>query len=147
MQEDQPSGTPAGTIKIDPDQGFGPHVTEAFLSLYGEDSVFVTATVDSLTWRFVSVLIRAKELPTDFEAVQYGTPEMRQALDAFLTVLSTRGLDNPPTALMRSATGHEQPQAFLLSASSLLGDNLVASWLRLMEREDYVGATALLGVH
>jgi len=122
-------------------------MTEAFLSLYGEDSVFVTATVDSLTWRFVGVLVRAKKLPPDFEPVQYGTSEMRQALDTFLRTLSTRGLDKPPTVLMRSATGHEQPQAFLLAASSLLGDNLVANWLRLMEGENYAGATALLAVH
>jgi len=147
VQEDRPSGTPLGTIQIDPDQGFGPHMTEAFLNLYGADSVFVTATVDSLTWRFAGVLVRAQKLPPDFEPVQYGTPEMRQALDAFLKALGTRGLDNPPTALMRSATGHEQPQAFLLVASSLLGDNLVANWLRLMEQENYAGATALLAVH
>ncbi len=147
MKEDRPTGTPAGTIQIDPDLGFGPHVTEAFLHLYGEDSVFVTATVDSLTWRFAGVLIRANKLPTDYEPVQYGSPEMRQSLDALLRALGARGLDNPPTALMRSALGLEPPQAFQVAASSLLGDSLVANWLHLMELEDYAGATALLGVH
>ncbi len=122
-------------------------MAEAFLNLYGEDSVFVTATVDSLTWRFVGVLVRAEKLPPDFEPIQYGTPEMRQALDAFLKALGARGLDNPPTTLMRSALGYEQPQAFQVTASSLLGDSLVANWLRLMEQEDYAGATVLLAVH
>ena len=122
-------------------------MTDAFLNLYGEDSVFVTATVDSLTWRFIGVLVRAEKLPSDFEPIQYGSPEMRQALDALLKSLGTRGLDNPSAALMRSAVGREQPQAFLVTASSLLGDHLVANWLRLMEQEDYAGATALLVVH
>ena len=122
-------------------------MAEAFLDLYGEDSVFVTATVDSLTWRFVGVLIRANKLPPDFEPTQYGPPEMRQSLDAFLKALSARGLDNPPTVLMRSAVGHEQPDAFQITAGSLLGITLVANWLHLIEQEDYAGATALLEVH
>jgi hypothetical protein len=147
VQEDRPRGTPPGTIQIDPDQGFGPHMTEAFLNLYGEDSVFVTATVDSLTWRFVGVLVRAEKLPSDFEAVQYGSPAMRQALEVLLKALGARGLDNPSTTLMRSAVGHEQPQAFQATASLLLGDSIVANWLGLMEQEDYAGATALLAVH
>lgn len=72
---------------------------------------------------------------------------MRQALDAFLRALGARGMDNPSTALMRSAAEHEQPQAFLATVSSLLGDHFVANWLRLMEQEDYAGATALLAMH
>lgn len=137
---------PAGTIQIDPEQGFGPHVSDAFLDLYGEDSVFVTATVDCLTWRFVGVLVRAEKLPADFEPVQYGSPEMRQALDAFLKALSVRGLENPSTSLMRSALGHEQPQAFQTAAGALLGQDLVDRWLQLLEQQDYAGATALLVV-
>ena len=146
MQEERPAGVPAGTIQIDPEQGFGPHVSDAFLDLYGEDSVFVTASVDFLTWRFVGVLVRAEKLPADFEPVQYGTPEMRQALDVFLKALSARGLENPPTLLMRSALGHEQPQAFQSAASALLGYDLVGRWLQLLEQQDYAGATALLAV-
>jgi hypothetical protein len=147
VQDNQPSGTPPGTIQIDPDQGFGPHMTEAFLDLYGEDSVFVTATVDCLTWRFVDVLVRAEKLPSDFEPVQYGSPEMRQALEALLKTLGARGLDNPSTVLMRSAVGHELPQAFQVMAGTLLGNDLIARWLRLLEQEDYAGATAQLASH
>ena len=146
MQEERPAGVPAVTIQIDPEQGFGPHISDAFLNLYGEDSVFVTATVDLLTWRFVGVLVRAEKLPAAFEAVQYGTFEMRQTLEAFLKALDARGLENPSTSLMRSAVGHEQPQAFEAAASALLGYDLVGRWLPLLEQQDYAGATALLAV-
>ena len=146
MQESRPIGVPAGTIQIDPEKGFGPHVSDAFLDLYGEDSVFVTATVDCLTWRFVRVLVRAEKLPADFEPIQYGSAEMRQALDGFLKALSVRGLENPPTSLMRSAVGQEQPQAFLAAAGGFLGHGLVGRWLQLLEQQDYAGATALLAV-
>ena len=144
MQSERPTGVPAGTIQIDPEQGFGPHLSDAFLELYGEDSVFVTATVDLLTWQFVAVLIKAEKLPADFVAVQYGTPEMRHALDAFLKTLAGRGLEKPSTSLMRSAVGHEQPQAFQVAAGTLLGYDLVARWLQRLEQQDYAGVTALL---
>jgi hypothetical protein len=119
----------------------------AFLDLYGEDSAFITATVDSLTWRFVGVLVRADKLPPDFEPIQYGPPEMRQALDRFLKALAARGLDNPPMVLMRSAVGREPPETFQVMAGSLLGATVVAHWLHLIEQEDYAGATALLAAH
>jgi hypothetical protein len=122
-------------------------MAEAFLDMYGEDSVFVTATVDSLTWRFVGVLVRADKIPPSFEPTQYGPPEMRQTLDAFLKALAARGLSNPPTVLMRSALGYEQPDAFQIAAGSFLGVSLVANWLHLVELGDYAGATALLAVH
>ena len=144
MQSERPTDVPAGTIQIDPEQGFGPHLSDAFLELYGEDSVFVTATVDLLTWQFVAVLIKAEKLPADFVAVQYGTPEMRHALDAFLKTLAGRGLEKPSTSLMRSAVGHEQPQAFQAAAGTLLGYDLVARWLQRLEQQDYAGVTTLL---
>ena len=147
MQEDRPSDAPPDTVSIDPEQGFGPHITEAFLDLYGEDSVFVSATVDCLTCRFVGVLVRAGKLSADFEPIQYGSPEMLQALEGFLKVLAARGLENPSTALMRSALGYEGPQTFLATASSVLGGELVVCWLQLLEQEDYAGAAALLAVH
>ncbi len=147
MQENRPSDAPPGTIQIDPEQGFGPHMAEAFLERYGEDSVFVTATVDCLTWRFIGVLTKAGKLPTDHEPIQYGSPEMRGAIEALLKALSTCGMDKPVVALMRSATGHEQPQAFELAAAGLLGNHLIDNWLHLLEKEDYAGAAALLVVH
>jgi hypothetical protein len=146
VQSERPAGVPTGTIQIDPEQGFGPHLSDAFLNLYGEDSVFVTATVDLLTWQFVAVLIKAEKLPADFVAVQYGAPEMRHALDAFLKTLAGRGLEKPSTLLMRSAVGHEQPQAFQAAAGTLLGYDLVARWLQRLERQDYAGVAALLAV-
>jgi len=147
VQDEKPSGTPDGTIQIDPDEGFGPHVTEAFLDLYGEHSVFACATVDLLTWRFVRVLVRAEKLPTQFEPPQYGPPEMRQSLDKLLRALTAQGHDNPPAALMRSATGHEPPEAFQLAAATLIGHDLVTSWLHLLEQQDYAGTSALLAGH
>ena len=147
MQEDAPSGTPSETIQVNPDEGFGPHMADAFLSLYGENSVFVTATVDCLTRRFINVLIKADKLPPDSEPVQYGAVEMREALESFLQTLSARGSDRPSIALMRSAVGHEQPQTFQRMAAALLGSDLVDRWLRLLEQEDYAGASALLAVH
>lgn len=147
MQDDRPSDTPLGTIQIDPEQGFGPHMTEAFLERYGEDSVFVTATVDCLTWRFIGVLTKAGKLPADYEPLQYRALEMRGAIEALFKALSACGMDKPAVALMRSATGHEQPQAFELAAAGLLGSRLMGNWLHLIEKEDYAGATALLVVH
>ncbi len=144
MQDERPSGTPDGTVRIDPDEGFGPHVTDAFLELYGEHSVFACATVDLLTWRFVRVPVRAEKLPPDFDPPQYGPPEMRESLDVFLKALKAQGHENPPTALMRSALGHEPPEAFQIAAGTLLGNDLVTRWLHLLERQDYAGATALL---
>jgi len=122
-------------------------MAEEFLDLYGEDSVFVTATVDCLTWRYLKVLIKAEKIPEDFEPTQYGSPEMRQALEVFLKALAARGLEKPSVTLMQSAVGHEQPRAFQATAGALLGRDLVARWLHLLEQEDYAGATALLAVH
>ena len=146
MQSERPAGLPAGTIQIDPEEGFWPHLSDAFLDLYGEDSVFVTATVDLLTWQFVGVLIRAENLPANFAAIQYGAPEMRHALDAFLKTLAGRGLEKPSTSLMRSAVGHERPQAFQAAAGTLLGHDPVTRWLQRLEQQDYAGVTALLAV-
>jgi hypothetical protein len=146
VQSERPAGVPAGTIQIDPEQGFGPHISDAFLDLYGEDSVFVTATVDLLTWQFVGVLIKAEKLPADFVAVQYGTPEMRHALSALLKSLAGRGFEKPSTSLMRSAVGHDQPQAFQAAAGTLLGHDVVSRWLQRLEQQDYAGVTALLAV-
>ena len=146
MQSERPAGTPAGTLQIDPEQGFGPHLSDAFLDLYGEDSVFVNAAVDLLTWQFIAVLIKAQKLPADFVAIQYGTPEMRHALGVFLNTLAGRGLEKPSAALMRSAVGQEQPQAFQTSASTLLGYDLVSRWLQRLEQQDYAGAAALLAM-
>jgi hypothetical protein len=141
------TGIPAGTIQIDPVEGFGPHIAECFLNLYGEDSVFVTATVDCLTYRFIRTLIKSGRLSADHVAIQYGTPAMRESLENFLEALASRGLDTPSVLLVRSAVGHEEPQHFLTVASSLLGTELVASWLRRLELEDYAGATTCLAAH
>jgi hypothetical protein len=134
-------------ISVDPDEGFGPHLSEAFLACYGEESVFVTAAVDCLNHRFNRVLLKSGKVPADHKVVQYGEPAMRKALEQLLSALGKRGVDNPPTALLRSATGYEGPQAFLVRASSVLGNDLVANWLNRLEQEDYAGATALLAVH
>lgn len=147
MQHDRPNDAPPGNIRINPEQGFGPHMAEAFLERYGEDSIFVTATVDCLTWRFIGVLTKAGELPAGYDAIQYGPPEMREALEALLKALSAYGMDKPVIALMRSATGHEQPQAFELAVAGLLGNHVMDNWLHLIEKADYAGATALLVVH
>ncbi len=146
-EEDPPRGVPPGTIQIDPSEGFGPHMSEDFLDLYGEGSVFVTATVDCLTWRYIKVLIKAEKLSEDFEPTQYGSPEMRQTLEAFLKALAICGLEKPSVTLMRSALGREQPRAFQDTAGALLGSDLVARWLHLLEQEDYAAAMALLSVH
>ena len=147
MQEDRPSGTPAGTIHINPEEGFGPHISEAFLGFYGEDSAFVTATVDSLTHRFLNVLIQAEKLPPDHMQIQYGSTEMREALDRLLQTLTSRGANGPSVILMRSAVGHDAPQAFERMAGDLLGSELLSNWFSLLEKEDYAGAEALLVAH
>ncbi|GAB2524815.1 hypothetical protein GCM10027188_29700 [Lysobacter humi (ex Lee et al. 2017)] len=146
MQE-APRNAPPGTIPVDPEEGFGPHLTDAFLEAYGEDSVFVTATVDLLTWRFVRVLVKAGKLPEEFEPPQFGPPEMRRALAGLITKLSERGQDRPAVSLMRSAIGHEHPLAFQNVARAVLGEGVVASWLACLEREDYARAEALLEPH
>ena len=43
MQSERPTGVPAGTIQINPEQGFRPHLSDAFLDLYGEDTCFGAA--------------------------------------------------------------------------------------------------------
>lgn len=147
MQDERPKGIPEGTIQIDPEEGFGPHITEAFLDLYGEYSVFAAATVDLLTWRFVGVLVKADKLPMDFEPPQYGPPEMRKALDGLLKALTAQGHENSVAALMRSALGRQPPQAFQIAAGTLLGNDLIVRWLQLLEQQDHAGATALLSGH
>ncbi len=144
MESKRPAGIPAGNIQIDPEDGFGPHLSDAFLDRYGEESVFVAATADLLTWKFVAVLIKAEKLPTDFAAIQYGSPEMRNALDAFLETLAGRGMEKPSTSLMQSAVGRQQPQAFLAAAGALLGYDLVTRWLQRLELQDVAGVAALL---
>lgn len=134
-------------ISVDPDEGFGPHLSEAFLGCYGEDSVFVTAAVDCLNHRFNRVLLKSGKVPADHKAVQYGEPAMRDALEQLFEALGKQGLDNPPTALLRSATGYEEPRAFLASAGSVLSESVVTNWLYRLEQEDYAGAAALLAVH
>ena len=146
MQE-APHNVPPGTISVDPDEGFGPHLTDAFLEAYGEDSVFVTATVDQLTWQFVRVLVKAGKLPEEFEPPQFGPPEMRGALAGLIAKLSERGQDRPAISLMRSAVGHEHSLAFQRAASAALGESVVAAWLSCLEMEDYAGAAALLEPH
>lgn len=134
-------------IEIDPDEGFGPHMAGLFLEYYGTHSLFVTATVDCLTQRFTRVLIKSGRFPEDHACVQYGDPGMRASLENLLAALSGQGLDNPPVLLMRSATGYEDPQSFLETASTFLGADVVANWLRRLELEDYVGADSLLADH
>jgi hypothetical protein len=145
--EDAPSGTPEGTIPVDPDVGFAAHVADGFVEHYGEDSVFVAAAVDCLTHRFIRVLVRAGKLPEDHQAPQYGTPEMRGALDRLLSVLDSRGMDNPTAALMRSVVGRAGPGTFVQAAGVVVGEQLIGGWLLKMEQEDYVGADSLLLVH
>lgn len=147
MKENPPSDTPSAYISIDPDEGFGPHMSEAFLDCYSAGSVFVTATVDCLTWRFVRLLITGGNLPPDFEPLQYGSPEMRETLEALLEALAGRGLETPFLVLMQSAAGRKPPQAFEDEAVALLGAPLIADWLRLLERENYAAATQRLAVN
>lgn len=144
MEEKRPPGVPAEAIRINPEDGFGPHVSDEFLNHYGEDSIFVTAAVDLLTWQFVGVLIKAQRLPQTFQPVEYGTPEMRTTLGVLLKTLGARGLEKPSSALMRAALGREPADAFEVAAGAVLGPDLVGSWLKRLEQRDYAGATALL---
>ena len=144
MQEERPSKAPSEDVSINPDEGFGPHISEDFLELYGKGSVFVTATVDCLTWRFIQVLVRAEKLPQDTSPLQYGEPEMREALEDLLAAMSDRGIEKLSLALMRSAVGRESPQAFQEAANSRLGSSTVSQWLTLLEHENYAGASGLL---
>ncbi len=132
---------------MDPEEGFGPHMSEAFLDHYGTDSVFVTATVDCLTWRFIRLLVDGGNLPSDFEPLQYGSPEMREALEGLLDALAARGLEKPVVVLMQSAVGRKPPQAFEEAATALLGTESIADWLRLLEQENYAAAARRLAVN
>lgn len=145
-EQDMPAGTPEGTISVDPDEGFGPYIKDGFLELYGEESVFVTATVDCLTFRFIGVLVRAGKLPKEHYAPQYGTSAMREALEHLLSVLGSRGMEKPAVALMRAAVGHDEPGAFVEAAGTILGAGVVAEWRVKLERGDYAGAASLLVV-
>ena len=147
MQEVRPRGMPDGTLNIDPDQGFGPHMKEEFLDFYGVDSVFVTSTVDCLTHRFLNVLIKAKKIPSDHARIQYSSNDMREALESLLEALSSRGVEKPAIALMRSAVGQDDARAFERMAGTQLGSDLLNEWFRLLERENYLGAKALLVAH
>ncbi|GAB3029601.1 hypothetical protein GCM10027285_10090 [Oleiagrimonas citrea] len=146
-QQDPPAGTPEGSIPIDPDVGFAPHITDDFLDSYGESSVFVTAAVDCLTYRFVRVLVKAGKLPQEHHTPQYGTPEMREALEQLLSKLASCGMDKPPVVLMRSAVGRSEPRAFQDAAGAILGVGLVGNWFRELEHENYSGARSLLVAH
>lgn len=147
MQDDRPSAPSPGNISVDPEEGFGPHMSEAFLDHYGTDSVFVTATVDCLTWRFIRLLVNGGHLSSDFEALQYGSPEMRQTLEVLLDVLAARGLEKPSVVLMQSAVGRAPPRAFEEAATALLGSALVADWLHLLEQESYAAAAQRLAAN
>jgi len=140
-------GAPPGTLQVNPAEGFGPHIAGPFLGQYGEGSVFVTATVDRLTHRFVAALKKSGKLPNDYVPVQYGPPEMRETLENLLNALTALGVDKPSVLLMRSAVGHEEPQRFIMVASSVLGNGLVTSWLHRLELEDYAGANSALVPH
>ena len=146
-QPSSPSKTLPRMISVDPDVGFGPHISSAFLECYGEESVFVTAAVDCLNHRFNQVLLKSGKVPADHKVVQYGDVAMREAIEKLLGTLEKQGADNPSVALLRSATGYEEPPFFLIGAASVLGDDLVAKWLERLEQEDYAGAASLLAVH
>ncbi|MEI2742835.1 MAG: hypothetical protein V9G63_10450 [Candidatus Competibacter sp.] len=141
------SRPPDGSIPVDPEEGFGPLISEAFLEQYGNDSVFVIGTIDCLTHRFVHVLIRAGRLPIDYPIKQYGSNDMRESLEHLIEALNTHGIKNPLLLLMRSAIGHERPQEFLACAGSILGPDVIAHWLRRLESEDYEGARVCLSLH
>ncbi len=147
MQTDQPDDAPPGTIQIDPDEGFGPHLAQSFLDWYGEDSVFAAATADCLTWRFVKVLVRAGKLPAEHQPHVYGSPELCEALEALLDALSTRGLEKASVLLLQSAVGRADAHAFQTAAGYVLGNDLIQRWLVLLEQADPAGATALLTLH
>lgn len=145
MTGSESKGPPPGSIPFDPDEGFGPQVSQAFLDHYGEDSVFVTAAVDLLTWQVTRVLIRAGNLGSDFEPVAYGTLDMRLALEALLELLGERGMERPSAQLMRSVAGIESPVSFEQAAAQFVGADTIARWLAAIEAEEFESAAGVLG--
>lgn len=144
MEANRPTGTPPGTIQIDPEDGFGPHLVDDFMDLYGPDSNFVAGTADCLTRRFIRVLIKAGKLAPDTVPVQFGGDQAREALDDLLRVLERRGAEKPSVALMQSAVGHAAPEAFQSLAQMILGVDSVERWFTLFEQGKFEECNALL---
>jgi hypothetical protein len=76
-----------GLIQIDLEEGFRPHFAQSFLERYDENSVFVAATADLLTARYIAVLVKADRINQEAVPVQLGTSE---ALDALRDLLLIR---------------------------------------------------------
>jgi len=144
VEPSRPIGTPKGTIQIDPDQGFGPHLTDDFMDLYGPESGFVISTADCLTRRFTRVLVKAGKLAQDTVPVQFGGDQARDTLENLLGAMGRRGVEKPSVVLMQSAIGHAPPENFQLIAQSTLGIDSVALWFMLFEQGKFGECNALL---
>jgi len=143
VETNNPAAPPPGTIKIDPDLGFAPHLVHDFIGLYGPDSNFVVATADCLTRRFIHVLVQTGKLAPDTVPVQLGPDQARGALEHLVLVLERRGAEKPSVALMQSALGHVAPRVFQTLAQATLGVDPVERWFGFFELGKFVECNAL----
>ena len=146
MKGDTADSPPEGSIPFDPEMGFAPLLSSAFVASYGSGSVFVTATADCLTWGVTQLLIHIGRVPDGTEPIQHGAPQARVALEQLLARLEECGLIDATKPLYQSAAGFAEPREFEQIASSCLGASVVESWLHALEGKDYSGASATLGL-
>jgi hypothetical protein len=144
MKNDPGQHDTSAYLNVNPYEGFGPLITDDFLDLYGEDSVFVTATIDFLTWQMVTILIKSNKIGPEFEPIQYGPPEMRLTLETLIKILSASKLEKPLLVLLQSAVKNNQSLDFQIAASSLIGEDVFKEWLSLLEQKKYAEANSLV---
>jgi len=138
---------PAGTIRIDLDEGYRPHFTERFVEAYGPNSLFTLAAADCLTERHVHVLVRAEKLTTDAVPLQLGPSEAFQSLVDLIKAMAARGAERSVILLMQSALGHADARQFEQLVDETLGVGVFDRWNGALENRDFGQAQLILGAH
>lgn len=120
-------------LSIDPELGFLPHFSDAFVNYYDKHWVFVHAVADLLTERFKRVLVKAGNASEDSKFAAIGDVRARDALDEIIGRLERAGVEKPALVALQEATGRRDAGSFAAAVDSCLGPSAFLEWLSLVE--------------
>ena len=135
---------PPGSFPVDPEHGFLPHFSDAFLKHYAEHTTYIHAVADVLTHRFKQVLIGAGKADSSSNFAVRGSVPARDSLSALIEQLSRAGVENPVLVLLQEAVGAKDPGCFAASVETHLGSSVFATWLYMVERGQFSEALQLV---
>ena len=136
--------TESKRLSIDPEHGFMPHFSEAFVEHYNENWPYVCAVADLLTENFKQVLVGAGKASESEEFAAHGEVGAQESLRAMLSAIESRGVGKPTLLALQEAVGEKPPGTLAAVVDAHLGRGIFESWLRLINSGQFLEASTFV---